>query len=240
MVLPKSIPLAFFGYNLSCYIFPPFGVSIMFRISILTIAVLFAAVFCAADSAKKPFAFVIGFSGEVSVESDKANLGMAVYEGDLVKVGTKSSASVLLIDDSLYKVGAGKNVKIASSLVKGDVKTYPKKDGTWVILYKKFQDRVKAQNDLSQYGAVRKSGFDADMSYLSKAEVKSLADSAASKLELTPKHADYYYVTGSVWEYHSYYIEAQKIYSEGISMFPMSRDLLFALSVVKAKLEGQR
>ncbi len=206
---------------------------------ILFLSALAPAAAGEADKEKKPFAFVIGYSGGVTVGTEKASLGMAVYDGDLVKAGAKSAVSILLIDDSLYKVGAQKNVKISSSLVKGDIKKFPKKDGTWAILYKKFQDRVKAQKDITQYGAVRKAGFQADFSTLTKADVKMIAAGVASNLNLTPKHEAFYFVTGSIWEYHSYYEEAHKIYKEGLAMFPTSKDLLFASSIVSAKSEGK-
>ena len=199
-----------------------------------------AAAAGSAESDKRPFAFVIGIDGTVKVASEAASVGMAIYEGDSVSAAKNSGASILLIDDSLYKVGASKNLKIAAGLIKGDIKTFPKKDGTWLILYKKFQDRVKAQKDISQYGAVRSTGFLDDFSHLSKVEVKKLADDAIAKYELTRKQPEYFYVSGSIWEFHKYYSEALKIYDEGMRLYPESVELMMASSIVNAKLGVNR
>lgn len=208
---------------------------ISFRLSIAVAAVVLLLAF-PATAADDPLAFLIGFTGTVKVAGEPPELGMAIYSGEEVTVDKSSSASVLLKDDNLYKVGAASKVKVRPDLVSGDIKKLPKKDGTWAILYKKFQDRVKAQSDISQYGAVRSGGFTPDISILSKGEVKKLVAAKRTELGLQNNTVEYFLIGGSVWEYHSYYKEAFDEYHKGLNKFPTSKELTLARAIVKAKM----
>jgi hypothetical protein len=191
----------------------------------------------AVSSADDPLAFLIGYSGDVKVAGENPELGMAIFTGDNVAAGKDSNASILLKDDNLYKIGANSKVKVQTDLIAGDIKKLPKKDGTWAILYKKFQDRLKAQKDLSQYGAVRSEGFEPDMAYASKGEVRNIVDTKRQELELTKNTQEYFLIGGSIWEYYSYYKEAFNEYESGIRLFPTSKELTVARAIVKAKMQ---
>jgi len=190
-----------------------------------------------ASSADDPLAFLIGFKGDVEIAGENPELGMAIYAGEYVSAGKSSNASFLLKDDNLYKVGASSKVQVKTDLIAGDIKKLPKKDGTWVILYKKFQDRLKAEKDLSQYGAVRSVGFDLDMTYASKGEVRIMVDKNRQELGLSSNSAEYYLIGGSIWEYYSFYKEAFNEYESGIRLFPTSKELTLARTIVKAKMQ---
>lgn len=206
-----------------------------FRLSVAVAAVVLLLAF-SATSADDPLAFMIGFTGTVKVAGQSPELGMAIYSGEQVTVNKSSSASILLKDDNLYKIGASANVKVRPDLISGDIKKLPKKDGTWAILYKKFQDRIKAQTDISQYGAVRSDGFKPDYTYLSKGEAKKLVEARRTELGLKDNTVEYYLIGGSVWEYHSYYQEAYDVYQKGLNLFPFSKELTLARAIVKAKI----
>jgi hypothetical protein len=206
-----------------------------FRVSIAVAAAVLLLAF-SATPADDPLAFMIGFTGTVKVAGQVPQLGMAIYSSEEVSVARSSSASILLKDDNLYKIGASSNVKVKPDLISGDIKKLPKKDGTWAILYKKFQDRVKAQSDISQYGAVRSDGFKPDLTFLSKGDVKKLVAAKRTELGLQDDTVEYYLIGGSVWEYHSYYQEAYDVYQKGLNLSPFSKELTLARAIVKAKM----
>jgi len=190
------------------------------------------------SAADEPLAFLIGYKGSVKVAGESPKLGMAIFADEAVTAGKNSNASILLIDDNLYKIGASSSINVEVDLVEGDMKKLPRKDGTWVILYKKFQDRVKAQKDISQYGAVRTASLSPDMKLLSKREAEKLVDKTRKELELEKGSVEFFLVGGSVWEYHSFYAEALATYNEGLTRFPTSSELIFARAVVSAKIKG--
>lgn len=182
------------------------------------------------------FAFVVSFEGDVKVADKTAELGMAVYVNEIVKAGSSAKAAIILIDDSLYKIGAGSSVKVTEGLVKGDLTDFPKKNGTWAILMKKFEDRLKAERDLSQYGAIRSSSFDPDLNGYSKSDVRKVVDKTRADLGLADTSASYFLVGGAVWEYYGFYSDARNVYNEGIKRFPTSKELGKALVIVNAKI----
>ncbi len=206
-----------------------------FRLSFAVAAFVLLSTF-PATPADDPLAFLIGFTGTVKVAGQSPELGMAIYSSEEVFVAKSSSASILLKDDNLYKIGANSTVKVRTDLISGDIKKLPKKDGTWAILYKKFQDRVKAQSDISQYGAVRSEGFTPDIKLMSKAEAKKLVAAKRTELGLQDDTAEYYLIGGSIWEYHNYYKEAFGEYQKGLNSFPTSKELTLARAIVKAKM----
>ncbi|MEP0813468.1 MAG: hypothetical protein HRF49_02240 [bacterium] len=216
----------------------------MFRLILTAVGGLLvyaSAVFHAplAFSAEKEIlAFVVSFNGNVKVAGVDAELGMPVRLDDTIKTVAGANAAIVLLDDKLYKIGESKTVKITSGLVSGDRSKLPKKNGTWAILLKKFQDKLKAERDMNQYGAIRSGSFDGPVTGAARGDVAAQVTSTRRDLGLDEKNPAYFLVGGSIWEYYGYYTDARSIYQNGQLRFPSNAELATAVMIVNAKIKG--
>lgn len=189
-------------------------------------------------------AIVVGLTGEsqINLRGSKdwvdASVGQALLEEDSVRTGADSSARLILIDDTFYKVGAGETTVLSKSLLKDKKKKYPQKGGLWELLYKKYKENFEAQQDFSRYGAVRRDIFLPDLNLYDRSEVAEMIKSTSEKYSLSDTDT-YYIIAGAMYESAGFYEDANRIYLEGLKKFPelkYLKELQLTLELRKKKV----